>query len=315
MIPSLSIVIVNWNSGNQLRECLDSLPASVERMASSCRLENVVVVDNGSTDDSLLDLPTDIPLVVLKNDVNMGFGAACNQGARVSDSVFVLFLNPDTRLFPESLDTPLRWMLEPEHARVGIVSIQLQDERGAVSVSCARFPAPHHFAAHALGLDRFVPSLGPLLRDFDHLQTRRVDQVIGAFFLVRRELYSRLDGFDERFFVYFEELDFSLRAHALGYDSYFLAEARAFHKGGGTSDQVKAKRLFYSLRSRLQYGFKHYGAVANLGLLAVTLGLEPLTRLGALVAARRFDEAKDAAEGYRLLLDAGWQRLRRGRSS
>jgi GT2 family glycosyltransferase len=113
-----------------------------------------------------------------------------------------------------------------------------------------------------------------------------VDHVIGAFFCVRRELFEDLGGFDERFFVYLEDLDFSLRARKTGRTAYYLADAAAFHKGGGTSEQVKAHRLFYSLRSRLLYAFKHFKRYQAWIISAVTMLLErSLARCGPLFAA------------------------------
>jgi GT2 family glycosyltransferase len=96
---------------------------------------------------------------------------------------------------------------------------------------------------------------------------------------VRRCVFDALHGFDERFFVYKEDLDFSLRANKAGWESYFLADTRAYHRGGGSSEQIKAKRLFYGLRSRVQYGFKHFGYPAACGLLLATLFLEPAARI------------------------------------
>jgi len=105
-----------------------------------------------------------------------------------------------------------------------------------------------------------------------------VDQVIGAFFLIRKGVFDRCGGFDERFFVYFEEVDLSLRAQQLGYSSYFLADATAFHKGGGCSEKAKSARLFYSLRSRILYGQKHYSRVDFIVLVWLT-GLEMPLRI------------------------------------
>jgi len=124
------------------------------------------------------------------------------------------------------------------------------------------------------------------MAEWDHGQTRYVDHVIGAFYLVRRETFNALGGFDERFFVYLEDLDFSLRARQAGWFSVYLVDARAFHAGGGTSRQVKASRLFYSLRSRLLYAFKHFNALAATAVLIATLVMEPLSR-SALALARR----------------------------
>jgi len=120
-----------------------------------------------------------------------------------------------------------------------------------------------------------------------------VDQVIGAFFLVRRALFETLGGFDERFFMYFEEVDFSKRAQMRGAASVYLGAARAFHSGGYSSRQVKASRLFYSLRSRFLYGFKHFRPAEAVAVLLE----EEVERPGA--AARR--EAARANDPNRLL--------------
>ena len=103
-----------------------------------------------------------------------------------------------------------------------------------------------------------------------------VDQVIGAFFLIRKNVFDQCGGFDERFFVYFEEVDLSWRAKQLGYSSYFLSDASAFHKGGGCSERVKAARLFYSLRSRILYAQKHYSWMEFIGLILLTVIELPL---------------------------------------
>ncbi len=101
---------------------------------------------------------------------------------------------------------------------------------------------------------------------------------------MRRDLWERLGGLDERFFVYFEEVDFCLRARQAGFRTVYLATARAFHRGAGTSEQIRARRLFYALRSRLQFAAKHFSAPDLAVTAAATLGLEPVTRtIGALL--------------------------------
>lgn len=192
-------------------------------------------------------------------------------------------------------------MEEPANRGVGICGAQLIDESGKVSRSCARFPSVTGFLAHAVGLDRVFPRVGHFMAEWDHLTNRQVDHVIGAFFCVRRELFEGVQGFDERFFVYLEDLDFSCRAHKAGWQSFYLADAQAFHAGGGTSNQVKAKRLFYSLRSRLLYAFKHFSFPAALMVLATTLLLEPLARSALALARRSLSGLKETWGGYRML--------------
>jgi len=192
-------------------------------------------------------------------------------------------------------------MQDPAHAKVGICGVQLLDEVGHVSRSCARFPSVTGFSAHAAGLVRFFPRFGHAMAEWDHAETRPVDQVIGAFFLVRRELFEALRGFDECFFVYFEEVDFSYRASQAGWHSVYLADVQAFHAGGGTSNQVKARRLFYSLRSRLLYAFKHFSWVGAVVVLLATLSVEPLSRSALALLRRSWSGLKETWAAYGML--------------
>jgi GT2 family glycosyltransferase len=139
------------------------------------------------------------------------------------------------------------------------------------------------------------------MMDWDHKETRVVDHVIGAFFLIRRGVFWSVGGFDERFFLYLEDLDLSLRLRQAGYSAVFLAEARAFHEGGGTSSTVKATRLYYSLHSRLQYAFKHFTALGALIVLLSTLLVEPCTRIVLALARASWADAVNTIRGYLML--------------
>jgi N-acetylglucosaminyl-diphospho-decaprenol L-rhamnosyltransferase len=279
-MASVHVVIVNWNSGTQLKECLQSFAAVA---ADDVTLARVSVVDNASTDGSCDGLPASaaLPLVLLRNADNRGFGAACNQGAAGSDADYILFLNPDTRLTPGGLELPARYLGSQHHAAVGIVGIQLADQAGAVARNTARAPTALSMIGHSLGLDR----LGLVPRHFNsewpHDETRTVDQVMGAFFFVRREVFEALGGFDERFFVYFEDMDFAQRARQHGWSSVFLASARAFHRGHGTTHRATERRTFYFLRSKLHYAFKFFGPLGATAVMTVTLLLEPAARIVA----------------------------------
>lgn len=304
MLPKLGIIIVNWNSGPQLRECLESIENTDIK---NYDLNKVVVVDNASSDASAESLDKFcLPLKILKNNNNKGFSKACNQGASLTDADYLLFLNPDTRLFHDSLSNPIKFMEKPQNQHVGICGIQLVDEFGNYTTSFARFPNNLLFIISALGLDKIqnLPAIHHLMNEDEREENSEVDQIIGAFFLVRKEVFVSLQGFDERFFIYFEEVDFSIRAKQVGYSSHYLADVKAFHKCGGCSDAVKSERLFYTMRSRLQYGFKHFSVMQQLALLVITLFIEFITRSIASMFCRSNSDLRETIAGYRKLFNS-----------
>jgi len=293
---------VNWNAGALLASCVASI---AEHHCGA--VDAVIVIDNASRDDSLerlsrLDMQG-LTLRVVRNTRNIGFAAACNEGGRLAGTEYLLFLNPDTRLFAGSISAPLAYLGASENEKVGVVGIQLLDDSGGVARSCARFPSVGMWFAAAVGLNRVgkFRATGMAMTEWPHDSTRTVDHVMGAFFLVRSSVFERLGGFDERYFVYFEDVDFSLRVKRLGYDSVYLASAHAFHKGGGSSRQIMAHRLFYSLRSRLIYGSKHLRPAQRWALLLLTLVIEPITRTGFAMLRGSSADLRTTWKGYGML--------------
>ncbi len=306
--PSVDIVTVNWNAGEQLAAMLHSIQqADVDGLW----VESVVVVDNGSTDDSLRQIENcELPLNILQNQQNFGFAKACNQGAAKGVAEFILFLNPDTQLFAESLSIPLTFMTKPENHSVAICGIRLVDDHGNATIAAARFPTVQVLIGKISGLSKIAQGLFPshMMAASELGESQVVDQVIGAYFLIRRDLFEACHGFDERFFMYFEEVDLALRAKQLGYDSYYLADAAAYHKGGGTSDAVKATRLFYSLRSRFQYVHKHYPIFSLMLIVFLTFAFELPARLLRGLARGSAAQIAETLHGYLMLIRYfGWE--------
>lgn len=297
MPPTLDIVIVNWNTRETLADCLRSIEAI---HLATVELQRVVVVDNASSDDSLSGLNgLALPLCIERNATNRGFAAACNQGARESRADYLLFLNPDTRLTCEALEQPVAFMDEPANGRVGICGIRLLDDRGLAGTCSARFPTPQSMWLEGTGLHRLAPSqFAVRCQSGFESAIENVDQVIGAYLLMRHSLFDQLNGFDERFFVYFEEVDLSLRAREAGYKSCILGNITAYHKGCASSDQVKDKRLFYFWRSRLLYARKHYSVPQYGGLLVLTLATEPLIRLLQALLSVSAESVRVTARAY-----------------
>jgi len=179
----VSIVIVNWNSGVQLFEVVSSITQYHSGLVSS-----VIIVDNASTDDSLFQVESlgNLPfsLEIIRNGINKGFAAACNQGASLAVGDYILFLNPDTLLFDSSLSKAIDFMQQPENSDVGICGIRLVDEFGNPSTSAASFPTIRVMAGKILGLSKFFSTFFPahLIKSSDFSKNTKVDQVIGAFF-------------------------------------------------------------------------------------------------------------------------------------
>ena len=300
-VASLDIVIVNWNSDKFLRTCVASIP---EALNGQVRLNRLVVIDNASSDGLVANLVSDVvPLRVIRNAENRGFAAACNQGADETTASYLLFLNPDTQLFEDSLSGALAFMEAPGNEQVGICGIQIIDENTNIARTCSRFPSVGSLLVGAFGLDKALQTIfkGHFMREWNHDSVQIVEQVMGAFFLVRTSLWKQLGGFDERFFVYFEDVDFSLRAWKAGFSSVYLSTAHVFHKGGGTSEQIKGRRLYYSLRSRIAYVFKHFAVPQAYFLAVIFLFVEPFTRFAWATARLRGKELVATIKAYKLL--------------
>jgi N-acetylglucosaminyl-diphospho-decaprenol L-rhamnosyltransferase len=306
------IVIVNWNTGAQLRECLQLiLPACPESILC---LRRCIIVDNASQDgstDGLEDLS--LPLTIIRNHENMGFGFAANQGAKAGESKYILFLNPDFKLYPDSLVKAMRFMDGKRAEQVGILGIQLVDKDGVVHRNVARFPTPKSLFYQMLGLDHLWPRHFPshFMTDWDHHESREVDQVTGAFFLVRRRVFEKLKGFDERFYMYFEDLDFAYRAKQTGWSSYYLADAQALHYGGGSSYQIKSRRLYFVFNSRVLYIAKHFGTLSAIKILIACILAEFWARLAWSFANLSKEAAIETIQAYRMFLGTLPQLLRK----
>ena len=139
------------------------------------------------------------------------------------------------------------------------------------------------------------------MTDWDHRRDADVDHVIGAFYAMRRDLFERLGGFDERFFVYLEDLDLSLRVRQAGHRVRFLATPASFHLGGGVSRQIKARRLFYATRSRILYAYKHFPRWQAHLHLGLTLFIEPFTRSVLALARGSGSAMRETCTGFALV--------------
>jgi len=314
-----TIIIVNWNAGMQLKECVDSIAASeYSNQKKQYCIDKLIIVDNASEDHSAdFDMKSyPFECEVIYNEKNTGFAHACNQGSRAArrmdradkrnketekkEQDYFVFLNPDTRVYSDTFEKLSDYLCKkPSH--VGIVGVQLEDEEGRITKTCSHFPNKLRRLCKILGITRIIPATDVVMAGWDHKRSKTVDQVMGAFFVISEELFASLHGFDERFFMYYEEVDLCRRARNMGYCAYYYAGAKVYHKGGGTSEQVLDKRLFYILESYLKYEKKHHGMVGFI-LGNMLVGAEYFSRRALLLAGGKKEQIKSLNMAYRELL-------------
>lgn len=292
---SLNIVIVNWNSGEFLNNCL----TSIEKSNLKDLLINIIVVDNNSSDDSLNRITSTIKYNLIKENENIGFAKACNIGLLQSYSKYILFLNPDTEVRENTFQKAITTM--ENNYKFSVLGVKHIDENGNIAPSCSRFPKLKNYFYDIIGLSKIYPQIfypATLMLDMDYSKSALVNEVMGAFYFCRKSVLDRVGGFDERFFVYYEELDLSYRIIKNGGAIFYDADNEIYHKGKGTTEQVKALRLFYSLRSRIKYSFKNDNKANTIILFLLTMFVEPFSRLLYLIVNGRFSEINDLVNGY-----------------
>jgi len=247
---------------------------SVQKAMLKIEGENIIG-DNNSTDGSKEHLPpkfTDVKFIL--NDSNLGFAKACNQGSKISSGNHVLFLNPDTILTETCLKDCISFF--ETHADAGAAGVRMLDENGSFLKESKRgLPSPSASFYKLFGLTAMFPESKTIAKYYQgHLpedENNSVDVLSGAFMMIKKEVFEKVNGFDESFFMYGEDIDLSLRMTKLGYKNYYLGKISVTHlKGGSTSYNYKYVRDFYGAmnlfvkkhyndRSTLYRSFLHAG--------------------------------------------------------
>lgn len=278
------VVVVNYNGGSLLSACIASiLPQDVQ---------NIIVVDNASSDDSLSLLERkyrdESRLQIIRNRSNLGFASACNVGLRASSQPFVLFLNPDCVLEPGAL----RRMVEVLEANpaAGMVGGLLIDPDGAEQGGGRRaVPTPWRSFVRATGLYRFSDRWPSLFFDF-HLHKQplpdapvEVEAISGALMLVRREAMEEVGPWDEGYFLHCEDLDWCMRFREKGWKILFVPDAPVVHQKGSCSQSRPVFVEWHKHRGMMRFYRKFFrdrypGALMWLVALGVWL------RFGAVAA-------------------------------
>ena len=266
--PTISIIIVSWNTAKLLKRCLDSIYAAVPPISFE-----VIVVDNASADMSVNMAEADFPeVMVVRNEENLGFAAGVNLGLARARGEFMMLLNPDTELRPGAAALMLDFMKsDPD---VGLVGPRLVLPNGELLKSGRKFPSFLREALETTRLYRLIRGHhdNRMLwgrEDFD--SNVEVDEVSGACMLVRRAAFDSVGPLDERFFVYYEDVDWCLRMKKAGWKVCYVGEAEVVHswaQGALKLGVLESKGLLY--RSQYLYFLKHHGLVQALTLRALS---------------------------------------------
>ncbi len=275
MRKNVDVVVINWNSGVLTKKAIYPY-LSDQSNHISC---SVVVVDNASTDGSTALLKT-LPLKLITNTINVGFGRACNQAVQHSSADYILLLNPDTKSTITVLEKLVDFLEKnPVYA---ITGPQQLDEDGQVVKSCGRFSSFKTAVYELLGLSKIFPNHfipAPIMTDFDHLSSRRVDQVMGSYMLIKKSAIDITGFMDDDYFMYAEDRDLSKRMADNGFKSYYNADCNIVHSGGASGDRIAALRLFYSMSARSIYWKKHLSTLEYTMLVLLSVVAEPPLRI------------------------------------
>jgi hypothetical protein len=275
--PDLSIIIVNWKVADLAARLLYTVAKETKGITYE-----IFVVDNDSDDDirevvaGFREGHPDLDLRFIGNDRNLGFAAANNLAISQANGRHILLLNPDTALKDDALSVMVSWL--DAHPDVGIAGPRLLNADGTVQPSVRAFPKLLDQTLILLKAHRLVKRLPPLKRyfaaDFDYGKAQDVDQLMGAAFFVRKDVFTKIGLLDEAYFIWFEEVDFCRRAKDAGFRIVYVPDASIIHHGGESFSKAftMAKQRYFNDSMRT-YFRKHHRARAWLLALPLALAL------------------------------------------
>jgi N-acetylglucosaminyl-diphospho-decaprenol L-rhamnosyltransferase len=299
----LSVVIVSYNVKFFLEQCLSSLKKAIDGSLVLSRHTEVCIIDNASTDGSLAFL---IPLypefLFIQNNNNIGFAKANNQAFSRCSGEFILFLNPDTILAEDSLDTCLSFFKSTPDA--GAVGLHMIDGSGHYLKESKRgFPDPAASFFKMTGFARLFPRSkffsAYYMGHLDETSPHAVNVLSGAFMMIKKTILDTIGGFDEQFFMYAEDIDLSYRIQQTGHQNYYLPQSTIIHfKGESTRKDFRYVKMFYkAMELFMKKHFKDNGT--SLRLSSLRLGVKLHRAVAQLIFAFKKSEPKS---GFRRIV-------------
>ncbi|NLB62531.1 MAG: glycosyltransferase [Fibrobacter sp.] len=255
-IAPCSVIIISYNSGDYLPTCLYSIKRSLQN-----REHQIIVYDNNSPMPLGNDLKTSYSDVLwMESDKNHGFGKACNLAAQKAKHEFLFFVNPDTIVSLDTFDLLLEYISEKPEA--GVVGGKILNGDGTLQWACRRsFPSPMTAIYKTLGLANLFPNSKRFgaynLTYLDPDVEAEVDAVSGSFFCIRKKVYDGVNGFDEDFFLYGEDLDICYRVQEAGYKNYYFPGTTLIHFKGQSSKTRRFGSYFNFYQAMMIFASKH----------------------------------------------------------
>ncbi len=254
----LSIIIVNYKTAPLTSALVESLLALPLPPASE-----IIVVDNDSQDDSVYLLRSDFPEIkVIDNKENVGLAAGVNRGLKEAKGQYRLILNPDMVALPHSVQTMVDFM--DAHPEVGMSGAKLLSPSGKLQYSCYRFYRPMTIVYRRTFLGKTQRGKKELrqflMKDFDHASVKEVDWLMGACLMVRESAVKEVGGMDERFFLYFEDVDWCRRMWEKGWKVMYVPQAQFshFHQRSSEGSSVMSVLFNRSTRAHITSAIKYF---------------------------------------------------------
>lgn len=246
----LSIIIVNWNTKDILKQTL----LSVLNETKSIDYE-IIVVDNNSSDGSVEMIKKDFPSVVLiENNDNKGFAGANNDALKIARGEYLMLLNSDTIVLDQALEKMVKFL--DENKDVMMTGPKLVGKKGEFQEVCRKnIPNIKNSFLYLFGIKD--KSEGSYRNKTNPEESGYWDSISGAAMMMRREVYEKIGGLDERYFMYAEDIDYCKQVFDMGWKTYYLSSANIVHLGGESSKQRSTKSLYYFYKTMWQYYKKH----------------------------------------------------------
>ena len=268
-LTGLTVLLVSYNTRALLAPCLDALQVALR----SAPATKIIVVDNASADDSVAFLQANYPQVeLIRSERNVGFGRANNLALPSIDTPYVLLLNTDAFVEPDTIAKTLAYM--EATPRCGIVGVRLIGRDGLLQPSCRYFPTPLNSFISRAGLDRWFKGVR-LIDDmqWDHATVRSCDWVPGCYYLIRKSVIDQVGLFDPRYFLYYEEVDHCFATKAAGWEVAYFPDTSVVHLGGESAKSegqiTKGSQQLESMQmeSALLYFRKNHGIAGLIGYM------------------------------------------------